>query len=318
MRDYGRVYSSFWQSQDIRALSEDGRTMAIYLMTCPHANLIGCFRLPDAYAAEDLQWSSERVREGFADIEAKGFVTRDEGSKWLLIHKYLKWNAFENGNVAIAASKAFDQVPSIPVKALLAAALLEFGCHLKEPFANHLRTLVEPFANPEPDPEPEPEPILNQNQSLNQNPTSTLFAAPPAEDAAEPAKRAPKKPKEPAPSAETWDAYAAAYRDRYNADPVRNATVNGQLAQLVGRLGADEAPQVAAWYVGHQNRFYVGAGHSVGVLLKDCEKLRTEWATGRQGTVAQAIQADKTQSNFNAFAPLIAEAQAKERTHAQY
>lgn len=317
MRDYGRVYSSFWQSQDIRELSEDGRTMAIYLMTCPHANLIGCFRLPDAYAAEDLQWSSERVREGFADLESKGFATRDDNSKWLVIHKYLKWNAFENGNVAIAASKAFDQVPQIPLKALLAAALLEFGCHLKEPFSNHLGTLVKPFANPEPEPEPEPEPIRSLNQILNLNQPEPLFAAPPAEDAAEPARRVAKKAKEPAPSAETWDAYATAYRSRYNADPVRNAMVNGQLAQIVGRLGADEAPQVAAWYVTHQNRFYVGAGHSVGMLLKDCEKLRTEWATGRQSTAMQAIQADKTQTNFNAFSNLIAEAKAKE-SHAQH
>jgi hypothetical protein len=315
MRDYGRVFSAFWQSEDTRALSEDGRVLALYLLTSPHANLIGCFRLPDAYAADDMQWPSGRVREGFAEVQAKGFLTRDEGSKWTFIHKYLKWNRFENGNVAIAAHKAFDQVPPIPLKALLAAALLEFGSHLKEPFVNHLQTLSQPFANPEPDPEPEP--ILSQNLILSQNPAGILFAPPPAEDV--PVKvKAARAPKEPAPSAETWIAYAAAYRARYHAEPVRNATVNGQLAQLVGRLGAEEAPHVAAFYVGHQNRFYVGAGHSVGVLLRDCEKLRTEWATGRQSTVMQAIQADRTQTNFNAFAPLIAEAQAKERTHAEH
>ena len=177
MRDYGRVFSAFWQSQDIRELSEDGRTMALYLMTCPHANLIGCFRLPDAYAADDLQWSSERVREGFANLVEKGFASRDEGTKWVLIHKYLKWNGFENGNVAIAAHKAFDQVPSMPLKALLAVALLDFGCHLKEPFINSLEALRKPFANPE----PEPEPILSLNQIQNLNPAGTAFAAPPAD-----------------------------------------------------------------------------------------------------------------------------------------
>jgi hypothetical protein len=256
-------------------------------------------------------WASERVSEGFRELESKGFLTRDQASKWVFIHKYLKWNSFENGNVAIAAHKAFDQVPAIPLKALLAEALFEFGSHIKEPFANALETLREAFANPE------PEPILSQNQILTQNQATTLFGAPPAEAA--PVKVAKeRKAKEPAPSAETWDAYSDAYRCRYNADPVRNATVNGQLAQLVGRLGADEAPHVAAWYVGHQNRYYVGSGHSVGALLRDCEKLRTEWATGRQSTSMQAIQADKTQTNFNAFAPLIAEAQAKERTHAEH
>lgn len=315
MRDYGRVYSAFWQSPETRSFSEDGRTLALYMLTSPHANLIGCFRLPDAYAADDLQWSSERVCEGFAELQAKGFVSRDEASKWVLIHKYIKWNAFENGNVAMAAQKAFDQVPAIPLKALLAAALLEFGCHIKEPFANHLQTLVKPFANPEPEPDPEPILIRSQNQNLS---GTESFDPPPAEDVPDPKPKAKRSPKEPAPSAETWEAYSEAYRTRYGAEPVRNATVNGQLAQLVGRLGADEAPAVAAWYVSHQNRFYVGAGHSVGVLLRDCEKLRTEWATNRQVTATQAHQADKTQANFNAFAPLIAEAQAKDRTHAEH
>lgn len=309
MRDYGRVYSAFWQSEEVRSMSEDGRTLALYLLTSPHANLIGCFRLPDAYAADDLQWPIGRVSEGFSELVAKGFISRDEGSKWVLISKYLLWNGFENGNVAKAARKAFDQVPSIALKPLLAKALLDFGSHLEQPFANHLQTLPKPFANPEP--EPDPEPIRNQS------PTGTTFGAPPAE--ATPVKvRAVKLAKEPAPTARTWDAYSEAYKTRYSTEPVRNATVNGQLAQLVARLGAIEAPQVAAWYLTHRNQFYVSCGHSVGVLVRDCEKLRTEWATGRQGTVTQAIQSDKTQSNFNAFAPLIAEAQAKGDIHAEH
>ncbi len=307
MRDYGRVFSKFWQSEDTRAFSEDARVLALYLLTSPHANLIGCYRLPEAYAADDLQWSSERVREGLNELQSKGFLSRDEATKWVLLHNYLKWNGFENGNVAVAASKAFDQVPAIPLKAALAKALLDFGSHLKEGFANHLQTLVEPFANPEPEPDPEPEPI--QSQSQNPSTTGTVFGAPPAEDAAAPKKPAKeRKAKEPAPTAEAWEAYSSAYRHRYDTDPVRNATVNSQLAQVVARLGAEEAPQVAAWFVGHQNRYYIGAGHSVAVLLKDCEKLRTEWATGRRSTATQALLADKTQANFNAFAPLLAEA----------
>lgn len=311
MRDYGRVYSAFWQSAEARSFTEDGRMLALYLLTSPHANLIGCYRLPDAYVAEDMQWPSERVREGFAQLQAKGFVTRDLATNWVFIHKYLLWNGFENGNVAIAAQKAFDQVPSIPLKAALAVALLEFGNHLKEGFRNHLETLPKPFANPE------PEPILNQN--LNQNPTGTFFGAPPAEATpvtTKPAKK-PKAAKEPAPTSETWTAYAGAYETRYGTQPVRNQTVNGQLAQLIARIGAAEAPDVAAWYVGSRNSFYVQSGHSVGILLRDCEKLRTEWATGRQVTQTQAIQGDRTQTNANAFAGLLAEASQKD-IHAKH
>ena len=126
-----------------------------------------------------------------------------------------------------------------------------------------------------------------------------------------------RKGKEPAPSSLAWNAYATAYADRYGAEPVRNAMVNGQLSQFIGRVGEGEAPAIAAWYVGHKHQRYVNAGHSVGLLLSDAEKLRTEWATNRAVTATQAMQGDKTQTNLNAFAPLIAKAQ-KEALDAQH
>jgi hypothetical protein len=103
-----------------------------------------------------------------------------------------------------------------------------------------------------------------------------------------------------AASRETWAAYAEAYADRYGTKPVRNSKINGQVKQLVQRLGRAEAPPVAAFYVRHANAFYVRNGHDIGSLLAGCEKLRTEWATGRMVTVTSAQQADRTQSNANA------------------
>lgn len=136
---------------------------------------------------------------------------------------------------------------------------------------------------------------------------SNLSDQPPAEDRSRKAVKAKVEPKTGA----VWQAYSGAYRAKYGADPVRNATVNGQLAQVVTRLGA-EAEFVAEFYLSHKNRFYVEKMHPVGLLLNDAEKLRTEWATGRQTTATQALQADKTQTNFNAFGPMLAEARAKE------
>lgn len=134
--------------------------------------------------------------------------------------------------------------------------------------------------------------------------------APPA-----PAPRRPRNPaaaKSEAPTNVVWNGYARAYELRYGAEPVRNAKVNGQLATLLSRLGV-EASDVAAHFLSNQNRLYVNSGHAIDLLLRDAEKLRTEWYTGRQVTGAQAIQADRTQTNLNAFAPLIAEAEARER-----
>lgn len=81
----------------------------------------------------------------------------------------------------------------------------------------------------------------------------------------------------------TWTAYEAAYQRRYSVAPVRNKTVNGVLAQFVSRVGAEEAPKIAEFYVGHNWKLYVNAVHPVQLLLRDAEKLRTEWATGRTG-----------------------------------
>lgn len=148
--------------------------------------------------------------------------------------------------------------------------------------------------------------------------SSTLFAETPAAPPPAPKPRKAAEPKVELPTVGTWKAYSQAYAVRYHVDPVRNATVNGQLANLVARLGAEEAPAVAAFYVRSNNSRYVGAGHSVGMLLMDAEKLRTEWATGRQTTATQARLADRAQSNLNAFAPLIEEARAKQRSEHEH
>lgn len=99
---------------------------------------------------------------------------------------------------------------------------------------------------------------------------------------------------------ETWDAYSVAYAKRYGPSPVRNAKVSSQVKQFVKRLGFDESPKVAAFFVGHSNAFYVRKSHDFGSLLADAEKLRMEWATGRMVTSTSAQQEDRTQSNASA------------------
>jgi len=105
-------------------------------------------------------------------------------------------------------------------------------------------------------------------------------------------------PKKESITVETWKAYSNAYQDRYQVTPVRNATVNGQLSSFVKRIGAEESPHVAAFFVTHNNQFYVTKMHTVGLLLADAEKLRTEWATNKTVTHSQARQVDKTQKNY--------------------
>jgi len=111
MRDYGKVHTSFWSSPNIRSLSDDGRTMALYLLTCPHGTIAGVFRLPDGYACEDLKWSSERVCKTLDELFRNGFSNRCETTKWVWVRKHLEWNPPENPNQRKAAAKIARQIP---------------------------------------------------------------------------------------------------------------------------------------------------------------------------------------------------------------
>jgi uncharacterized protein YdaU (DUF1376 family) len=104
-----------------------------------------------------------------------------------------------------------------------------------------------------------------------------------------------------------WQAYLDAYQRRYGVPPVRNAKTNAAVVELCRRLPADEAPLVAAFFVASNSKFYVTKGHSLGLLLADAEKLRTEWATGRAMTDTEARQADRTAAIGNTFGRLIEE-----------
>ena len=98
-----------------------------------------------------------------------------------------------------------------------------------------------------------------------------------------------------------WAAYEAAYFARYKVHPVRNAKTNGQIAQIVKRIGADDAAHVAGWFVSHPSGWYVQKCHSLDALLNDCEALRTQWATGRRVTQQAARSSDRTGGAFEHF-----------------
>lgn len=110
----------------------------------------------------------------------------------------------------------------------------------------------------------------------------------------------------------TWDAYSAAYEGRYGAAPIRNAKVNSQVKQLVGRIPREEAPAVAAFYVGINDAFLIRNCHDFGSLLAKAETFRTQWATGRQVNGRTARQIEDTQANINAAQEAAARIMARQ------
>lgn len=153
MRDFGAIYSGFWANQDLREAGDDARLLAAYLLTSPHTNSLGAFRLPSAYACEDLGWVSERFRNGLETLSNIGFVKYDEGSKFVWICKFLVWNRPANPNIWKAIAKMAKAVPDGVVfkdEILVSAGVSE--------------TVSEPLGNT-PSPSPSPSPFLESEES---------------------------------------------------------------------------------------------------------------------------------------------------------
>lgn len=104
----------------------------------------------------------------------------------------------------------------------------------------------------------------------------------------------------PGAGSPVWDAYESAYESRYKTKPVRNAKTNSLCTQLVKRLGADDAPEVARFFLSHRDAYYSKRGHPLTSLVADAEKLRTEWATGRLITSGDARAGELRQGNVQA------------------
>lgn len=148
MREYGRVHSAFWSSLDVQALSDDGKLLALYLLSCSHGTIAGVCRLPDGYVSEDLKWTSGRVSKGFEELFSKGFANRCEASKWVWIRKFLQWNAPENPNQWKAVWKVVGQIPATCAwRTDFLSLLSKLTGKEPPPEANPSETVSEPFRN---------------------------------------------------------------------------------------------------------------------------------------------------------------------------
>lgn len=145
MRDYGKVATAFWTSDDVRGLSDGAKLLALFLLTGPHSNMVGAFRLPLAYLEADLGWDRERAVAALAELVHSGFVIHDPEREEVGMPAFLKWNPLENPNQWKAARKLLEQLPQHgSVFTMLAQAV--------EPFRNRFetvrRTVAEPLSRP--------------------------------------------------------------------------------------------------------------------------------------------------------------------------
>lgn len=89
MRDYSKVSGAFWTRGTGKSLRGDMETqiVALYLMTSPHANMIGVFNLPIGYIQIDTGLSFEGASKGLAKLIEGGFCSYDEVNEAVFVHE---------------------------------------------------------------------------------------------------------------------------------------------------------------------------------------------------------------------------------------
>lgn len=150
MRTYGSIQTKFWTHRDVIGLSDQSKLLASYLLSSPHTNMLGCFRIPIGYIAEDLRWTIETATKALNDLSEIDFLTYDPTSGWVIIHNFLKYHPIENPNQGRSIAKLFDEIPqNLGFILDLVHKLSQQTKHLDDEFIDCLQTLSKPFRNQE-------------------------------------------------------------------------------------------------------------------------------------------------------------------------
>lgn len=90
MRDYGKVSPNFWTrgtGKSLRGCAE-AQIVALYLMTTPHASMIGVFHLPMLYIAHETGLTLEGATKGLQRCIDVGFCVYDHETESVFVIQF--------------------------------------------------------------------------------------------------------------------------------------------------------------------------------------------------------------------------------------
>src|ERR1043165_1926088 len=111
---YGKVHDAYWQSETIDALSDRAALLGLFLISGPHRNAIGCFKLGMGAITDNPRfggWGIEGVSDALHELKEGGFIARDDRTGWTFVRNALKHDPIKGLKAAIHAAKLVGGVP---------------------------------------------------------------------------------------------------------------------------------------------------------------------------------------------------------------
>lgn len=121
MRDYAKVSPQFWigtTGKALRAAGPEAQIVALYLLTTPHANMLGLFYLPKLFIAHETGLPIEGASRGLQSSINAHFCSYDAQTEVVWVHEMAAYQVgeqlSENDKRCIGIQNEYDSLPENP------------------------------------------------------------------------------------------------------------------------------------------------------------------------------------------------------------
>jgi hypothetical protein len=108
---YRSVHATFWTGRtgrQVRASGPKCQVLALYVVTSPHANMIGLYYLPMAYICTDTGLCDKDARSALETLQGLNFLRYDHDSEWVWVCAAVTYQVGANANRVAGARALYD------------------------------------------------------------------------------------------------------------------------------------------------------------------------------------------------------------------
>lgn len=120
MREYGKVSPHFWTGSTGKQLRQcpESLVVSMYLMTSPHANMLGLYYMPLLYVAHETGLGMEGASKGLQWACEAGFCSYDHDSEMVWVHEMARFQIADKlkstDKRSIGVQNEYNSLPSNP------------------------------------------------------------------------------------------------------------------------------------------------------------------------------------------------------------
>ncbi|CEI51527.1 Primosomal protein I [Acinetobacter bereziniae] len=180
MRDYAKISPNFWAGTTGKELRKcpESLIVSMYLISCPHANMLGLFYVPLLYIAHETGLGLEGASKGLRWAENAGFCSYDQDTEIVWVHEMARFQIADqlkpSDKRSIGAQNEYNSLPSNPYLASFYDKYSKAFCMTQKrdnysKIASPLQAPSKPLASQEQEQEQEQKKEQEQKQEQEQS-----------------------------------------------------------------------------------------------------------------------------------------------------